>query len=206
MLKKVFISIASAASILSLALTNSIPSWLQYIIAAFGIGCLVYLLFLDYLRGRDNLIVCKSEQQTRDCLKDWIKQPGKVCIMTRDLSWVDAGTEECLIKKSNSVLIFAQGETELTSRLTAKGVDIRFYDDTGFEPQTRFTVIRYNKTDRQIAIANTRNTIRKKNNYRHTIYQTSTHGDLKDMWIMSLATDLIDMCKCTCRNERKESE
>ena len=155
MLKKAILSFCSFASIISLAFITGLPIWARILIVVFGVGCLAYLLWSDYASQRDKLFVCKSEEETQEYMKKWIKNQGKVCVMSRDLSWVNTDIEEVMKTKKGSLRIFAQQETELTKRLRASGVDVRFYGCYNFEPKTRFTIIRYNRPDKQIAIANT---------------------------------------------------
>lgn len=205
MLKNIILSIGTAASIISLATVN-IPTWGKCIIVILGLICLGYMIYDDYTNQKERLIVCKSEMETRQYMHEWIRSQGKVCIMTRDLSWVDSDIEETMIRKRDSMTIFAQKETELTKRLKSAGVTIHYYGGLGFEPQSRFTIIRYNRPDKQIAIANTKNTLSKKRKYHHTIYQTEANGDMKDGWILSLADDLIKLCDSACAIKDQETE
>lgn len=205
MLKKAILSFCSFASIISLAFITGLPIWARILIVVFGVGCLAYLLWSDYASQRDKLFVCKSEEETQEYMKKWIKNQGKVCVMSRDLSWVNTDIEEVMKTKKGSLRIFAQQETELTKRLRASGVDVRFYGCYNFEPKTRFTIIRYNRPDKQIAIANT--VARgKKLAYEHTIYQTDIKGDMKDTWIVSLADDLVGLCDIICEREDEDAE
>ena len=102
------------------------------------------------------------------------------------------------IKKDN-VLIFAQSQNAITSSLVSRGIKVKYYADLGFEPKTRFTIIRYNKNNPQVAIANMENNIRKKNKFKHIIYQTSPNGTRQDEWINSLAIDMVQLCNIVCK-------
>lgn len=103
--------------------------------------------------------------------------------------------------KKGSVLIFAQSENETTKTLVSRGVKVKYYDELGFKPKTRFTIIRYNKNDPQVAIANMENNIRKKNKFKHIIYQTSSNGTRQDEWINSLAVDMVQLCNVVCKEK-----
>lgn len=127
-------------------------------------------------------------------MKELIKSQGKVCIMSRDLSWVDRDIEKCILEKKNSIKFFVENEIALTKRLQANGVQVKYYGHLGFEPKTRFTVIRYNRANPQVAIANTQNSIRKKHKYKHVIYETSDSACKQDKWINSLAVDMVTLC------------
>lgn len=130
---------------------------------------------------------------------------GKICIMSRDLSWVDCEVRACIVSKAPNVLIFLEKETNLTNELRDNGVEIMCYGMWNFEPKTRFTIIRYNTNNPQVAIANTQNSIRKKGKIRHTIYQTQRNNGT-DEWINSLAIDMIQLCKSVCNGEINEQK
>ena len=199
---KRFIEIfATFASIISLATVGCIPNFVKLAIA--GIGCIgfIFLIYDFYIEGKVNEVVCTSDEQIKDTMKTIIKTQGKICIVSRDLSWVDAEIEHCISIKSNSMLIFAEKPNPVTEILTQKGVEFKYYGNLKFEPKTRFTMIRYNARNPQVAIANIQNSIRKKGStIKHTIYQTE-EGNKHDAWINSLASDLIQLCNLTCYGE-----
>lgn len=200
-MKRWILSISSAASILGLALGPGLPTWVRIIITVFGIACLVFLIFSEIKADSINEITCQSEEEIRSAMINIIKSQGKVCIMSRDLSWVNPEVSDCLKKKKDNLLIYAQKETELTKKLKEAGIQIRYYGDTHFEPQTRFTIIGYNKPTPQVAISRTQYTIRKRGKLNHKIYQTSMSGDERDMWINSLALDMIDLCELVSKEK-----
>ncbi len=170
------------------------------------ISIVIELLFLYFnLRREENIneVVCESDEDIKATMKQVIKTQGKICIMSRDLSWVDPEMELCITSKSSSMLIFAEKSTELTKRLSDNGVEIKYYGKWKFEPKTRFTIIRYNTRNEQVVIANTQNSINKKGKIKHTIYQTKK-GNKTDEWINSLAIDMIDLCKTVSYGEEDE--
>lgn len=199
-MKKIIEITASFASIISLALIENMPSWISYIIGVVGCISLIVLIYDYFKEKKPNEVLCTSDDEIKNQMKRIIKMQGKVCIMSRDLSWVDSEIETCICSKANSVLIFAEKETDLTKRLQASGVEILYYGVLGFEPKTRFTMIRYNTYNSQVAIANTQNSIRKKGKVKHIIYQTEK-GKREDEWINSLASDMILLCKASCRGK-----
>lgn len=194
-------AIGTVASILSLAFIPELLllPWIKYFLIIVGMLCLAVLLFGIYKEKKNmqiNEIICTNDDQIKEEMQNLIKMQGKICIMSRDLTWVDEKITKCIINKKNSILIFAEHETDLTKKLEKAGVDIRYYGKTGFIPITRFTVVRYNKSDRQVAIANTKNILRKKNKMEHTIYMTNENtNDKRDSWLSSLAYDMISLCE-----------
>ena len=122
--------------------------------------------------------------------------------MSRDLSWVDAEMEACIAEKKDNILIFAQKESDLTKRLISKGATVQYYGHLNFEPKTRFTIIRYNSANPQVAIANIQNSVRRKNGFKHVIYETVDCGCQQDKWINSLALDMMELCRVASVGEK----
>lgn len=182
--------------------TKSFP----FVVFAFVISIIIEiaLVLFKLLKEEEiNEVICESEESIKSTMKKVIKTQGKICIMSRDLSWVDPEIELCITSKASSMLIFAEKSTELTERLNKNGVEIKYYGKWNFEPKTRFTIIRYNTRNEQVVIANTQNSINKKGKIKHTIYQTKK-GNKTDEWINSLAMDMIDLCKTVSYGEEDE--
>ena len=187
-------SIATAASILSLALSTDMPLPARIALVVFSMACLALLLHDNVKQHSVNERICRSEDEIKETMKTLVKTQGKVCIMSRALTWVDAEVEACIASKGRSIIIFAENENELTKRLIEKGVVVKYYGTLGFQPLTRFTVIQYNRTDPQVAISNRKNSIRKNKRFRHVIYETGGGNCKQDQWITSLAVDMINLC------------
>lgn len=194
MIMKVISALSAFASIFSLAFVNSMPIIIRIVIVIVSVAALGYLCYSIYVDEHKNERVCRSSYEVGDVMKSLIKTQGKVCIMSRDLSWVNPEIEACIAGKKDNILIFAQKESDLTKRLIKNGAVIQYYGDLGFEPATRFTVVRYNRDNPQVAIANTQTSVRKKNKFKHTIYQTGDGNCQQDKWINSLALDMIKLC------------
>ena len=188
---KIICALGNFASIIGLIAISNIL-WLQIIIALIGIASFVCLICLYVKESQINEVECKNNDEIKTKMLELINTQGKVCIVSRDLSWVDNTVKDAIIKKGQSMLIFASEETQLTKELIRKKIKVKYYGHLNFEPKTRFTIIRYNKESRQVAIANTVNSIRRKNRFRHVIYQTTGANQL-DLWINSLAGDVIEL-------------
>ena len=202
-MKPFITSFATGASIIGLAFIKEFPVWVRIILAVVGIVGAIILLVDDLKNNKVNELVCQSNAEIKSAMKALIKVQGKVCIMSRDLSWVDSEVEACIVAKSKSMLIFAQSPTEITKRLCERGVNIMYYGHLKFEPKSRFTVIRYGRYDSQVAIANTKSSIRKPFKFQHKIYETEDNNCLQDISIKTLAEDMIELCKVVCKEEDK---
>jgi len=194
MTRRIIGSLGTVASIISLAFIPNIHILIKIAIILTGIFSAATLLWGDIKANQRNEKICSSEDEVKTAMKALIKTQGKVCMMSRDLSWVDTEIEACIKEKKNSITIFVEKETELTQRLEAGGAIIRYYGSLHFEPKTRFTVIGYNRESPQVAIANTRYSIRKPGRFKHIIYETSGNNCVQDRWLTSLAVDMITLC------------
>ena len=196
-------AVATAASIFGLAFLDGLTALPRYIIMGIGIICFSWLLYDEYKSNRVNERVCTNQDQVNKTMEDIIKSQGKICIVSRDLSWVDENIKQSLVNKKENVLIFAQAKNDTTEQLKAEGIKVKFYGEK-YEPKTRFTAIRYNGANPQVAIAHIENTIRSRNSkrrFRHVIYETSSTGPVQDRWISSLAVDLITLCNLVSKDE-----
>ena len=201
-MKRIIYALCSAASIIGLSLTQGVPIWGRIIIGTFGIACLVTLIYYENKANAINQRVCTSEEEIQAAMKEIITTPGKICIMSRDLSWVNGEIRDS-IKRKHDVLIFVEKETNLTKELSEHGVQIKYYGKYSFEPKTRFTIIGYNKNNPQVDIANTHHTEKKKKKMTHIIYETSSGKYKQDEWINSLAIDMMNLCDALSEGEKR---
>lgn len=193
-LKRVITAAASGASIISLAFVNNMPLMGKIALVLTGIISVTFLIYSEAKADEVNERVCQNDDEIKAAMRELVKSEGKVAIMSRDLSWVDTEMEACISMKKENMLICVEKETELTRRLVRAGVVVKCYGHVEFEPISRFTIIRFNKKDHQVAIAKTESSVRKKNTFKHVIYQTLPNGNKQDEWINSLAVDMITLC------------
>lgn len=195
-------SIASAASIISLASIKGLPIWGRIIITVLGLASLAYLLYQNIRSNQVNKIVCHSEEEIKSVMIRLIRTQGRVCIMSRDLSWVDDEVVECIKNKRGNVLIFASEETELTKQLEQYGAELKYYG-TQFEPKSRFTITRFNRDNYQVAVSDSQDSVRRNTQFTHEIYQTARYNNCEqDKWIDSLALDMINLCRAFCKDNQ----
>lgn len=194
-------TIAMLSSILALAFIKEVPVWIRIILVIIGAIGAADQLREDFRINNENIKICKNQSEIEDAMKDIIRVQGKICIMSRDLSWVNEEIKTMIKKKRNSVRVFAQAESQLTKELKEYGTEIYYYGGYHFEPKTRFTIIRYNRNDPQVAIAETSSALRKRS-FRHKIYETN-NVTLQDKFICSLSLDLMEMCKLASEREKQ---
>ena len=199
-MRKLICALSTGASIISLMAMPGIPLWAHILLGLLGVISFGYLVWDDIYNSKRNEKVYYNDAEVREAMKGIIKCQGKICIMSRALSWVDDDVIRIMTKKKNSILIFAQEPNDITNKLKENGIQVRFYGSYGFVPKTRFTVIRYDRNNPQVAIANGEHNIKKQNGYKHVIYETLPGKENKhDAWINSLAADMISLCDLTTR-------
>ncbi len=193
-------TLAMLASIVALALIKEVPLVIGIGLIIVGVIGTADQFVEDYRKNHENIKICKNQAEIESEMKELVKAQGKICIMSRDLSWVNPEIKEQLIKKNKNVRIFAQEKSPLTEELITGGVEVYYYGGLQFEPKTRFTIIRYNRPDHQVAIAETSSALKRKW-FEHKIYETKNES-LQDRFICSLSLDLMEMCRLACKREK----
>ena len=170
-----------------------------------GIFSIGYLTYDNYQKSKVNAIICNTDDEIKQAMKGLINSSGTVCFMCRDCSWVDEELEKELIKRGSSVLIFASEENEITKRLKENKVLVKYYGNTGFKPESRFTILKYDRDNPQVAIANTEESVRKGKGFKYTLYATTDNGCRQDKWINALALDLAKLCELVCDDKEQST-
>ncbi len=127
-------------------------------------------------------------------MKKWVKIKGVVKILSRDLSWVNDEIIESFAKKGADLHLYVMSENRVVKKIREKNpyCKIYFYGEYGFEPDSRYTIIRANRDSRQIAI-----TLKEQNSYtrlHHEIYISK--GNAYDKKMLGLANDLMKCMEC----------
>lgn len=203
-MKRIIMSVGTCASIVSLAFLQQITIWGRIIILFIGIASFFILITDDIKSQITNEQICHNKDEIKDAMKNLITAEGKICIMSRDLSWVDNEIKALLTLKKSDALIFAEKESSLTKKLVVAGVIVKYYGKLGFKPMTRFTVLRYNTHEPQVAIASMQHSIRKRKKFKHVIYETGGNNCKQDKWINSLAIDMITLCNLAIGGEEDD--
>ena len=198
-MKRYIETIAMLASIIALALIKELPLFVRIVVLVISVLAGVNLFYEDYKKNHENTRLCRNQTEIEEAMKEIVKSQGKTCIMSRDLSWVSPEIKEIIKKKKGNVRVFAQAESDLTKELISSGVEVYYYGGFEFEPKTRFTIIRYNRLDPQVAIAETSSAVKKKW-FKHNIYETR-NDSMQDRFICSLSLDLMEMCRLACKTE-----
>ena len=193
MIKQVIYAICSAASITSLAFIPELPPWSRVIIFCIGILFLGIILFCDIISKKKKIFVCRSDEAIKKKMLELINIQGKICMLSRDLSWVDGEIEKALVSKNESMLIFAQHSTKLTKRLAKNGVKVLLYGNYGYEPKTRFTLVRYNREDPFFVIAKQTRRLGRSIRFEHKMYKAEISNNESDSWLIYLAMDLMEL-------------
>lgn len=177
----------SCASFVSLLFIECEWQWAKIILLVL----LVILILVSFcvLILRKDGVTCKSKQEIEKFMKDWIGTDGVVEVLSRDLSWVDDEMAYFLASKGKDLHLYVDEETSITQKIKNVNAEcnIHFYSKSGFTPMSRFTIIRANKDERQIAIA-----IKEEKGYkklRHCIYISK--GSQIDKKMLALANDLL---------------
>ena len=197
-------SFLAVISIFYSPFANSTPleAWRVVIITILSLMMLASVVFdiYDYYKAKPSCF--KKEQDIKNYMYNWISTEGKVVLFSNDLSWVNSAIKELLLKKAkqHELTICLSSRIELTNELEASGASIFTYSNLNFKPNSRFTIIKENKDDRQIAISKS---IKTKNINHHYIYEYQNGGPIP---IVTLAYDLVNLIKLCNDRWRKNGK
>ena len=173
---------------------------LRWIFLISGVCCTVFILFLDKEKGP---IKCGNEEKNIEYMCNWISTDGEVVVFSRNLSWVKEDKVRAVLKsKGNELSICAENDSILLSEFRRAGVNVYLYGELGFKPVSRFTIIRANKSGKQIAIAQFENRHNKDLRY---IYETrNLNPNFQEQCLLEVAKDLFNLVKLTCDKKREK--
>ena len=124
MLGRILGYLGSIASIISLGFYCN-DSSVVIIISIFGILAIAYLIYDEIKQNQNNkMYLCNNDIEIKKYMFNWISTPGKVCIFSRDLSWVDDKIKILLFSKKEDLSICAAKETELLKELRENNANI----------------------------------------------------------------------------------
>ena len=122
-------------------------------VIAIGIVFMIYWDVRSYLERRPKLY--RTNKQIDRYMHAWISRRGRVLIFTRDMSWATSKEiKELLTDKANrkELEICLPEPTALSQELARAGAEVHTYPSFNDSPYSRFTIIRYGKSDARIAI------------------------------------------------------
>jgi hypothetical protein len=172
---------------------------LRWIFLISGVCCTIIILSLDKEKGP---IKCSNEEKNIEYMCNWISTDGEVVVFSRNLSWVKDDKVAAVLKsKGNELSICAENDSKLLSEFRKAGVNVYLYGELGFKPVSRFTIIRANKSGKQIAIAQFEN--RHNKDFRY-IYETrNIYPNFQEQCLLEIAKDLFNLVKLTFDKKKK---
>jgi hypothetical protein len=162
------------------------PVWLAPVLV-FAVLLLTASVVLSELRAwrRSKPMQYPTPEKIRDFMFRWISTEGRVVIHTRDMSWAgqEARIAELLRAKAESgeLTICLPHRIPLTDDLEQIGAHVLTYARLGFEPRSRFTIVRHGREDAQVAIGR----------QVHGVHTIATYS-LGEHSVFALAEDLVE--------------
>jgi hypothetical protein len=120
-------------------------------------------------------------------MKTWLGSGGRAAIFSRDLSWAsDADVRQVLEEKAKKgeLLVFAGRRTSQLVHLTRLGAEVYDYSSLAFVPESRFTIVDYEKLGARLAVGLVEGR-------KHVIREFES----KDQDIMAIAKDLVELAR-----------
>lgn len=165
------LQVSAYASILSLYLTvkplgEARPNWHWFLLVCGGVIA-AFLLVKEIKEQLSIRTKVFSEQGIKKYMCRWISSPGRTVVFSRDLSWGnETKTLNTLLEKSrrSELTIFLERPTDLSEKLRKAGANIQVYGQTGFVPESRFTIVAAGKQGSRVAVGLLENG-------KHVVYQ-----------------------------------
>lgn len=81
-------ALGTTLSIISLAFSSFMQTWLTIVIVIFGLSCFFFLIYENITSNAYNERVCRNSKAIEEAMNEIINSHGNICIMSRDLSWI----------------------------------------------------------------------------------------------------------------------
>jgi hypothetical protein len=164
------------------------PRWLAPALVSLMAVAVLLALASEVETWRTNRpLRCATSRAIQDFMVSWISQEGRVAIYTRDMSWADDATvREILWKKAerSELVICLPKPIPLTDELAKIGAQIHTYSRLGYDPKSRFTVVRLGRSDAAVAIGRNIN----------GVHMIETY-DVGEHPVYALAEDLVEIAR-----------
>lgn len=98
-IKYIIEAAGTALSIISLAFSSLMSTWLTVFIVIIGLSCFIFLVYEDIKSNTYNERICTSNEAIEEAMNEIINSQGNICIMSRDLSWITPQITACLEAK-----------------------------------------------------------------------------------------------------------
>ncbi len=129
---------------------------------------------------------------------EWISSGGRVVIFTRDMTWAGGAAISQLLRNKaarGELTIVLPEVIPLAEDLASAGATIVAYDKLKFVPESRFTIINYDRMDARLAVG-------RRIKDRHVIEEFAA-GEHP---VFAIAKDLIGMLTCIPKSYRTKSQ
>ena len=137
--------------------TTAETSSFQFICLIVFVISSIIVLYLEY---KNRPKIYKGEKEIANYMLNWISEPGRTVILTRDMSWASSSNiMNKLIDKSRNkeLMLFMFKKTKDAKTLEDLGAEVYEYYQLNFTPESRFTIIRFGRSDAKLAIGRTGN-------------------------------------------------
>jgi hypothetical protein len=189
---KIISKISAFASILAFLIPYFGTSENRINTSAFQFFCLGFFLIASIvvftLEWFNRPKTFKNEHEIGEYMFNWISKTGRTVIYTRDMSWAKtAEIKNKLVEKAREkeLILCMPYKTQFAIDLEKDGAEVYEYSDLDCNPQSRFTIVHYGRSDAKLAIGRT------SKDGKHTIteFENGIHPQFH------LAVDLVNILK-----------
>jgi hypothetical protein len=108
----------------------------------------------SYFRSAPKRFRLSQQDKIRSYMIRWLKSGGRAVIFTRDMSWVDESVKGILLAKArqHELTICIEHQLPIADELLQAGANVISYADLGVVPQSRYTIIDFEKHGARVAV------------------------------------------------------
>jgi hypothetical protein len=109
---------------------------------------------VSHIRSAPKKFKLTQQGKIRRYMINWLRSGGRAVIFTRDMTWVDATVREILLNKARNheLTIFIEHPLPIAAELAQAGAEVISYGDLGVVPQSRYTIIDFEKHGARVAV------------------------------------------------------
>jgi hypothetical protein len=109
---------------------------------------------ISHFRNAPKTFRLTQPDKIRNYMIRWLQSGGRAVVFTRDMTWLNESVREILIRKAQNheLTLCIEHMLPIAKELEKEGADIISYGDLGVVPQSRYTIIDFEKHGARVAV------------------------------------------------------
>ena len=109
---------------------------------------------ISYFHSAPKRFRLTRQDKIRRYMIKWLRSGGRTVTFTRDMTWVDATVQQILLAKAqrHELTMCIEHPLPIADALQREGAEIISYGELGVVPQSRYTIIDFEKHGARVAV------------------------------------------------------